>query len=351
MHTASFTKSAIFTVVLTLAFIAGWEIYWRNNGFAITYNDDVALWAVQRENLYLPREEATVFIGSSRMKFDVDLPTWKNITGEETVQLALVGTSPRKMLENFANDQKFKGKVLLDMTEGLFYSRAPWVDASANDAIKFYKTYSPAQRASAFLNHGMESGFVFLEGRRFGLNALLNEITLPGREGVMVEPPFPKEFEWTNYDRQTYMAPSFVADTNLHKRQTDIWTGFGALDTSPAIGGDSLITIFKELKTNIDKIRSRGGEVLFIRPPSSGPWLVAEAEVYPRQKYWDDMLAYTNTTGIHFQDYPETSSFICPEWSHLTREDAVIYTKHLIKTLQSKGWQFKSAKENIAYQH
>lgn len=351
MPSYNFTKAAILAAILTLGFITAWEMYWRNKGYAITYNDDVALWAVQRENLYLPRDKATVFIGSSRIKFDVDLPTWKMMTGEETVQLALVGTSPRKMLENLANDPKFKGKLLLDMTEGLFYSRGPWVDASANDAIKFYKTYSPAQKASAYLTHGMESAFVFVEGRRFGLNALLNELPLPGREGVFVEPPFPKEFEWTNYDRQTYMAPAFVADTNLHKRQIEIWTGFGALDRSPAISGDSLTMVFKELKTHIDKIRARGGEVVFIRPPSSGQWLVAEAEVYPRKKYWDDMLAYTNTTGIHFQDYPETSSFICPEWSHLTKEDAVVYTRHLVKTLESKGWQFETTNGNIAYQH
>ncbi len=351
MRSTDFTKAAILTVVLMLVFVAAWEMYWRNKGFRITYNDDVALWAVQREKLYLPRDEATVFIGSSRIKFDIDLPTWKALTGEQTVQLALVGTSPRKMLENLANDKKFNGKLLLDMTEGLFYSRAPWVDASANDAIKYYKTYSPAQKASAFLNQGMEGAFVFIEGRRFGLNALLNELPVPGREGVFVEPPFPKEFEWTNYDRQTYMAPAFVADTNLHNRQIAIWTGFGALDKSPAISGDSLTMIFKELKTNIDKIRARGGEVTFIRPPSSGPWLAVEAEVYPRKKYWDDMLAFTNTTGIHFQDYPETSAFVCPEWSHLTKDDAVVYTKHLIKALQNKGWQFKSSKDNMAYQH
>jgi hypothetical protein len=348
MGSGNFTKAAILSVVLTLLFVLGWELYWRSKGFKITYNDDVALWAVQRKNLYLPINEATVFIGSSRIKFDIDLPTWKSLTGEETVQLALVGTSPRKMLENFANDEKFKGKLLLDMTEGLFYGREPWNDASALDAIKFYKTYSPTQKASAFLNHGMESFFVFLEGKRFGLNALLNEIALPGRKGVMVEPPFPKEFEWTNYDRQTYMAPAFVADTNLHKRQTAIWSMFGALARNPAISGDSLTMIFKELKTNIDKIRSRGGEVLFIRPPSSGPWLIAEEEVFPRKKYWDDMLDFTNTTGIHFQDYAETSAFICPEWSHLKKQDAVIYTKHLVETLLSKGWQFKSLNKNVA---
>ncbi|MBA3673715.1 MAG: hypothetical protein H0W75_01950 [Chitinophagaceae bacterium] len=340
MEATNLKKAGILSLVLMLTFIGSWEIFWRSKGFKITYNDDVALWAVKRTKAYLPVNEATVFIGSSRIKFDIDIPTWEFIAGEKTVQLALVGTSPRKMLEYFANDVKFKGKLLLDVTEGLFYSRFPWANQSAIDAIKYYQNYSPSQKASAYINYGLESIFVFLEHRRFGLNELLRGVPLSKRAGVMVEPPFPKEFEWTTYDRQTYMAPKFLSDTNLQKRQTAIWAEFGALDKTPAISGDSLLMIFKEVKNNIDKIKSRGGQIAFIRPPSSGPWLQAETEVYPRKKYWDDMLAYTNTIGIHFQDYPETSSFICPEWSHLALNDAIIYTKHLVKTLEAKGWAF-----------
>jgi hypothetical protein len=66
--------------------------------------------------------------------------------------------------------------------------------------------------------------------------------------------------------------------------------------------------------------------------------------LYPRKKYCDDLLTYTNTQGIHFQDYPETSNFICPEWSHLSLNDAVIYTKHLVKALEAKGWRFTTTK-------
>lgn len=345
----NFFKAAILTVGITAVFIICWELYWRSKGFVVTYNDDVALWATRRPKAYLPADKSTVFIGSSRIKFDIDLATWRKITGEEPVQLALVGTSPRKMLEHFANDEKFNGKLLLDVTEGLFYSRFPYADASAIKAIDFYKKYSPAQKVSASINYALESMFVFLEHRRFGLNELLLSVPLPGRPGVLVEPPFPKEFEWTTYDRQTYMAPKFLADTNLQKRQTEIWAMFGALDKTPAVSGDSLLMIFKELKTNIDKIRARGGQVAFIRPPSSGPWLEAELEVYPRKKYWNDLLTYTNTDGFHFQDDPLTSNFICPEWSHLSINDAVIYTKHLVKALEQKGWNFKANNNSISY--
>jgi hypothetical protein len=66
-----------------------------------------------------------------------------------------------------------------------------------------------------------------------------------------------------------------------------------------------------------------------------------ENRLYPRQKYWDYLLEYTNTPGIHYADYPGTANLICAEWSHLTLQNAAIYTSQLVKILQEeKGWKF-----------
>ncbi|MBK8496241.1 MAG: hypothetical protein IPL50_15430 [Chitinophagaceae bacterium] len=49
----------------------------------------------------------------------------------------------------------------------------------------------------------------------------------------------------------------------------------------------------------------------------------------------------TNSPGIHFADYPAIANFQCPEFSHLSQPDAVIFTKHFIKILTAeKGWKF-----------
>jgi hypothetical protein len=136
------------------------------------------------------------------------------------------------------------------------------------------------------------------------------------------------------------MTPMFLADTNLQKRQRQNWIILGALDTTPAIKGDTLERVFKDIKSDIDKIRSRGGEVMFVRTPSSGGYLKTEKIVYPREQYWDGLLAYTNTPGIHFSDYPAISNFVCPEWSHLEPKDGVIYTTNLVQILREKGWTF-----------
>jgi hypothetical protein len=68
-----------------------------------------------------------------------------------------------------------------------------------------------------------------------------------------------------------------------------------------------------------------------------------------RDKLWDPLLAITNTPGIHFKDYPETSNYVCPEWSHLSYADAINYTTHLVRQLQQKGWTFKTAGTDVTY--
>ena len=98
---------------------------------------------------------------------------------------------------------------------------------------------------------------------------------LPKRKEVLmgyVLPVFPVEFTPVSFDRQSYMTPNFVKDTNLQNQVKKIWDGGGAPWTPPTLNEDSLQVIFKSAKADADKIRSRGGEVLFVRTPTSGPF-------------------------------------------------------------------------------
>lgn len=336
-------KAALLALLIVVGFLTFWECYWRSRGFPISYDDDASLWSTKRKLIYAPSDAATVFIGSSRIKFDLDIPTWERETGERVVQLCFVGTSPRPVLDDLASDERFKGKVIIDVTEGLFFDRnQKRSEKSAVEAIGYYRNWTPAQKASACLNYLLESAFVFLSKEKFSLNSFLNEIPLPKREGVFVFPLFPREFELNTADRQNYMMERFEKDPALLRKQTDNWVALGALDKTPGISGDALDAVFKQVKTAVDKIRGRGGQVCFVRTPSSGGYIETEKAVYPREKYWDAMLSYTQTPGLHFEDYPDTAHFICPEWSHLSSQDTVPYTLHLIKTLEDeKGWKFQ----------
>ena len=84
------------------------------------------------------------------------------------------------------------------------------------------------------------------------------------------------------------------------------------------------------LEAAVAAIRERGGRVVFVRPPSTGTVRELEAQFAPREAFWDRMLAVTGAPGIHFEDHPELAGFDCPEWSHLTAEDAVRYSRILV---------------------
>jgi hypothetical protein len=352
MESKSLTKAAILTVMLVIGSIVYLEMYWRGRGFTPTYNDDKVLWATKRKEVYKPAEEATVFIGGSRIKFDLDVPTWEKLTGEKAIQLAIVGTPGRLILRDLANDANFNGKVIIDVAEGQFFSFPDSArrDRFAREALAYYYEETPAQNASASINYFLESKLVLLEEGKFSLTSILEKLNIPNRPGVSPTPYTftPREFGVSNFSRQNSLTPMFLADPRLQKRQKDFWT-LGIKRTAP-IKGDTLHAFVEQTKKAIDKIRARGGTIVFVRPPSDGPYIEMETRQYPREKYWDYLLEYTNTPGIHYADYPGTANLTCAEWSHLTREDAATYTTQLVKILQEeKGWTF-SRKSNSTTQ-
>ncbi|MDO1450828.1 hypothetical protein Q0590_31430 [Rhodocytophaga aerolata] len=338
MQTPTYTRAALGTLLLVAAFIAGWETYWRSEGFPVSYNDDGPLWANKRKEIYHSTASAPVIIGASRIKYDVDLATWEKICGQKPVQLALVGTSPRPVLKDLADDVNFKGFVLVDVSEGSFFTPtgSPY-EARARERIAFYPKWSLAQQGSFQVNRVLESSFVFLDDR-FSLSALLPALPLPKRESIKPSPPaFPRAWTYVNFDRQTFMSQQVIRDTTLLNQVKKVW--MWSMSVQKGHGGDTLQTMLDEVKLCIDKIKARGGKVLFVRPPSNGPYREHEKKVFPRERYWDRLLAYTQTAGIHFEDYPDLAHYQCPEWSHLTPEDAIPFTASLIRIMRQKsGW-------------
>lgn len=334
-----FRKAGILTFLLVAAFAAGYEWYWRNEGFTISYNDDKVLWATHRKKVYKPIDRSTILLGSSRIKFDIDLFTWKQLTGETPVQLSLPGTPPHPILRDLANDENFKGKVIVDVMELQFFA----IDRirrekSAREALEYYYEETPAQKFSASINHAFESKLVFLEEGFFGLTRLLDDFQIPNRKGVTGAPKILKNFRTLSYDRQGFLTSTFLSDTSLQQTQMANRYRAGSLTKRATIKNDTLLTLCKELKASIDKIRARGGDVIFIRPPSSGRDLEIENEINPRFEYWQTLLDYTGTEGIHISDHPVTASLVCVDGSHLSPKDAITFTTQLVRTLQEKGW-------------
>jgi hypothetical protein len=341
MQPSNYKKAGLLALILSFIALASWEYSLRHQGVTASYDDNEALWANKRAMVYEPKDKATVFIGSSRIKYDLDIPTWENLTGNHAIQLANVGSSPRPVLEDLANDPNFNGHLVVDVTEGLFfYMGQAFNDGFTGKKIHYYHTVTPTALFSFQVDRVLESQFVFLDQDNYSINAMLDKMKIPNRTGGF-SPDFPMEFDRTSFARQSSMEPRFVADTNLQNQVKAIWISFAQGRTDPPVSGRALDSLLNWVKVQVDKIKRRGGDVLFVRTPSSGPALMGEQQGFPRKNYWDRILTTTGCQGIYFQDYPAVAHFICPEWSHLKPSDAVIYTKNLVKILEEeKGWSF-----------
>lgn len=341
MQTHVTGKSAILAVVIVLAFFISWELYLRGKGIKPDYDDSPELWADTRAKVYEPSDKATVFIGSSRIKYDLDIPTWDSLTHTHAIQLAMVGSTPRPLLADLADDPKFKGKLVVDITEILFFSDLPYFQVRPSEGIDYYKKRTPAQKVSFVLDKPLESKLVFLNSEFFSINGMLDHLLIKDRDGVYPFLNFPLEFEPTMADRQNKMTDSFVADTNLQKQVEAVWAMIGKAPLPPPITGKPLDDFLQSVKADVDKIKARGGDVVFVRTPSNPPMFLGEIKGYPRKLYWDRILSTTGCKGIYFADYPATANLKCTEWSHLSPQNAVAYTKALVDIMEKeKGWKF-----------
>lgn len=342
MAERSLAKSAILMALIVVVSLIARETYLRSQGLSIAYDDGPPLWSDKRAMVYEPSEKTVVFIGSSRIKYDLDIPTWQQMTGCHAVQLSIEGSSPRPVLQHLADDPNFKGRLVVDVTEGLFFSGRGGSDHQPNKNIAYYDDRTPAQHASFWLNGLLESQLVLLDKENHSLNAELDALQIPSRPGVFMMPIFPVDFQQNTFDRQMYMTERFLSDTSLQHRVSGIWAFFAKMGAkAPPMPATELDSIFLSVKTATDRIRARGGEVFFVRTPSSGPALMGESMGFPRERFWERLLQETGCPGLHFADYPAMAAMVCPEDSHLSPQDAVVFTRHFVQALaHEKGWKF-----------
>ncbi|MFQ5651457.1 MAG: hypothetical protein ACE5IY_16095 [bacterium] len=331
------------TLLLTLALLGGWEAYWRNAGYAPTLNDTTDLWAAARTQLKDSRPGRTVLVGSSRMLFDFDLDVYaRYFKTEPPIQLAVAGSTPLLILEHLADDQSFIGTVLCGVVPGLFFvPEGPPVEWAKN-AINRYKQWAPSQRSGTWLGVQLEKRLAFLQQEDLTLNQLLASLDIPNRANAQIPPALPPYFQWMTSDRRARLWEGATFDTPRAHRIQQIWI---PLFTPPPPPPGMAPETFKEMymasvesylertRDAVDKIRNRGGRVVFIRCPSSGTLREMEARFSPRPVFWETILARTGAPGIHFEDHPTLSDFRCPEWSHLTDDDATRFTENLMPIL------------------
>lgn len=328
-------------VVALLISVAAWEVYCRGLGYQPTLNDTEDLWAETRRHV---EPESIVIIGDSRAWFDLDLDELERGLGKRPVQLAQKGSCAYPVLEDLARDQPFHGTILCSIVPGMFFAPGGPPLENSQEAVRRYHGETWAQRISHYISVPLERSFAFLKEDELNLGALLLELPIPDRPNALVPPRTPPYFCSIDRERRARMVEQCAQPGPLQDKVKSRWLRLFTPPPPPsfvpaeAFGAKMQAAIearYRDTKTAVDQLRSRGGKIVFIRFPMTGELKAHEDKFTPRAKTWDPLLQLTGAPGIYFEDFPELSGFPCPEWSHLSAGDSVEFTKRLVPHLRT----------------
>lgn len=329
-------------VALTLAATLTWEITARQRGYRPSIDDNADLWAEQRSKV---QPDSLVLVGTSRMLFNADLDVMERSLGQRPIQLALAGSSPFPVLADLAQDRTFRGTIILDVVPAMFLAPAGPPMEVAEKALQRHREWNLAQRWSHAIGKVVDAHVAFINKDDLALDKLLERLELPERAAFRAPPKMPPYFYWVDGERRGRMvAEAAVIGSSLQQRVANTWLplfspppppSFIPADKFAAMMQGAIEARFAETAQHIATIRARGGRVVFVRMPVQSPLLEREETLAPLAHTWDRLVRESNIAAVNFADHAELSSFVLPEWSHLSAPDSVEFTKRLAPHLQN----------------
>ncbi len=316
--------AAVFVAVTLL--MTAWEWNARTNlGLrAGDLDDSSQAWAEQRR---LADAAPVAIVGDSRILFDTDLARFQQMTGVRPIQTAIVGSNARALLESYANDPNFHGLLIVGLAD-LSYFRPQGVGLGGPYLKNFEKNDKPSQLTALWIDRFLQRYLAFMDSD-YRLSRLLPRLDHGWRKGV----DSPYEDVWklseTFDHRQTFMWHRIETPGYLQKHARYAWNLFKG-PPLPAFIARNVVARSAEA---VRRIRARGGDVVFIRPPSAPELRAVEDGRLPRSKGWDLLIAGTHAQGIHADDLPQAQRLVVPEWSHLSRKCATVFTDAYVRKL------------------
>ena len=317
--------TVVFCLVALMLSVWEWNARTRIGLRTADIGDSPQAWAQSRR---IADAAPVAIVGDSRILFDTDQDRFEQLTGVRPVQVSHVGTNPRTLLEHFANDPNFHGLLIVGLSDTLYFGR-PGIGLAA-DAIHNYDKYDkPAQLSGLRLDRWLQQYLAFMDADyRFSL--LVNRAL---DHGWRKDTDSPYEDVWkiseTFPGRQYFMWDRIESDAYLREHARHAWDGFKGKPIPPPLAN----RVIARSAEAVRRIRARGGDVIFVRPPSSPQLRVNEQTRIPRAKGWDALLAGVPAKGIHADDLAQARNLVLPEWSHLSRKCATVFTDAYVRRL------------------
>lgn len=329
--TVPWLRTLLIAVSVLLLLLLAWEMAMRHMGLrAGDLDDGREYWVAERRKVDEGPRDQVVLIGDSRILFDTDLAKWQELTGRRPVQLALMGSNAQPVLHDLANDEHFAGLLVIGTAELSYFNDGA---GSAAEALEYRQKESPSQRVGHEI-HKIASRYLAFLDSNATLFTLIERHDWPERKDVWG----PYKDVWklgeVHDDRQTHLWSQLEDDPYLRGHAQRVWLNIYSGDVTTQATVDQVIAA---AKPDIERIRARGGEVVWVRPPSAGPILEKERARYPRHLTWDRLIRETQSLGVHFEDYPQLHTQLSiPDWSHLSERSAVAYTDAYVRVLMER---------------
>ena len=288
-------------------------------------------WVKQRAR---SQSAAVAIVGDSRILFDTDFDRFEALTGIRPVQLAIHGTSALTLLEDVASNENFHGLLIVGLADTMFFQ--PF-DGYGEYVRRRGDFTSPSGRVGIELDHILQRRLAFLDSS-YRLSVAAHRLDPDFRPGV----EGPKHDIWKVSDvgenRETRMWDRVEYDPAYRARTRWAWKGFKEkFPFTPQL----IAKGHARARAAVAKIRARGGEVVFVRPPSAPELRVNEEAQVPKAKGWDVLIANTRSVGVHADDLPLAQNLTLPEWSHLNRKCATVFTDAYVRRLAEQTPRLK----------
>jgi len=333
-------------LLLATGFVAWMEWRLADKGFVATAIDSEALWMKERTRATRLGSQGLIIVGASRIQLGVDLPTLREATGLEPVQLAIDGSGYLPILEGLARDPTISGTVLVD-----YYDSPEPASPVADTADMFQKHYDARATESPLPDFAASEARLgdivhsklrsYADGARPVTSLLMRVlpsgetpqylVTLPDRSRIADYDRVPMPRFYLNRVARNFGLPPPSPDLDDATLKAQLAAYVETLTPQQAPYNDRR---YRRILAATHRIEARGGRVLFfVMPTSKMVWRGSQLQ-FPRDRFYDPFAAAAAPRAHHWHDNPGMRGFVTPDGSHLDKRDRVAFTRILVEELQ-----------------
>ena len=339
------------SIFLILIFIILFlELTLQSRGWTPSLTDTKDLWAAQRQKASALGNEAIILVGASRIQLGIDLDVLDQMTGRQTIQLAIDGNSFLPVMADLANDIQITGTIIVSAnTPGML----PYTNSDrAREWLDHYRELSSEgfnpepyrvinNRIKMLLGNYMVTRlygakpYTVLSRLLVTSNTSGNYMSIDTRRSIdadytkVIMPDF--YFERVRRNFGSHLLEGQVTYDQFLSTYQD------AISAMTPVSNEPFMIAAAELAGYIDSIESRGGSVILVHFPADKLVWAMETRQYPRSLFWNQLEEIHDKT-VHFMDHPGLSGFDLPDGAHLDYRDKAGYTRELTRIITQNNW-------------